>query len=75
MKKYRVAKVVDWRTPRIQVTAKYYPQVRKFGIWFYIKEPQGRPGDMIYCLSEESAWDWIEKQKQCGVEYIYEREG
>lgn len=72
MKKYRVAEVVDWGTPRVHIVPMYYPQVRKFGVWFYFDDPEGRCGDKVCFRSEGRAWAWIENHKQLGVKYIYE---
>jgi hypothetical protein len=72
--KYRLKKITDYSMFYCELTTVYYPQVRKFGLWFYFNDPQN-PRDKKCFRQEADAWKFIEKRsgKYQKVEYIYER--
>lgn len=75
MKKYRIKKLTDYSLFFSEMKTLYYPQVRKFGLWFYFDDLSNLR-DKTWFREEADAWTFIEKHsgKHKKIEYLYERE-
>lgn len=74
MKKYRIKKFTDYSLTFDEMVKLYYPQVRKFGLWFYFNDPNN-PRDKKCFREEADAWKFIEKRsgEYKKIEYLYEK--
>jgi len=73
MKKYRIKRVSEYSSINLKIRNLYYPQVRKFGIWFYMYDNKYDREAICFGI-EANAWDHIDKISSYEkVEYLYER--